>query len=185
MKKIVLITIISLMFIFAVGVYASTQYNVKFTNKNVSFTKPTYMKDDRIYVSLRDICNALNIPIYWDGDINEATIDVNNKKINVSDKTEYKDCGVIPDEETAYAVGKIILEKYSNSPMEYETKDKIYYLEVEFIEEQNCWSVVQKFKFKAENKGWAAGGNTYYPNVKLNKSTGEILYINTYATFID
>lgn len=46
------------------------------------------------------------------------------------------------------------------------------------------WIVVQNFKYKNPN----VGGSTDFAdfaNVKLNKNTGEVMYINTYSTFSD
>lgn len=115
------------------------------------------------------------------GDALDQTED--DQKTLVSDKTAFRDEGVIPDEETALAVGKIILEKYAGKKMEYETDEKRYYLIATYFKETNTWCIMQWFDYK-NGGGWAASG-IYLPYVKINKSTGEVLYINTYSTFDD
>ena len=141
------------------------------------------MYDNRIYVPLRDFCEQLNIPVYWDSNKREANIDVFNKNITISDKTPFKVEGVIPDEQTALSVGKLILEKYAEKALEYETEDKIYFLRVDFIDQYNAWIISQTFKFKNESMGWAAGGDSFYtPSVILNKKTGEVMNINTFSS---
>ncbi|MBE7011372.1 MAG: hypothetical protein E7415_01715 [Ruminococcaceae bacterium] len=104
-------------------------------------------------------------------------IDMHNQRL--------KNGGVIPDEETALVVGKAILEKYTEKPLEHETEDKIYYLEVEYLDQQNAWRICQTFRYKDENKGWSAGGKFYRPYVVISKQTGEVLSINTYSSFGD
>lgn len=110
-------------------------------------------------------------------------MDINNKNISVSDKTQLKKDGVIPDEQTALAIGKIILERYTEKSLEYETDDKVYYLTAKFDEHCNGWRVCQMFKYKDENRGWSAGDKFYIPTVILNKQNGEVLYINTNSSF--
>ena len=96
------------------------------------------------------------------------------------DYTLLKEGGVLPDEETALAVGKIILEKYIGKPLEYETDEKIYYLSVTYREDRNAWNIQQFFDYK-DGRHWAASG-IYLPNITLNKNTGEVMFINTYSS---
>ncbi len=159
-----------------------SNYSIKIGDSAAEFHSPVYLlNDSKIYVSLRDICDALNIPIAWDGEKGEASLNTGSEKVNVSDKTAFKEGGVIPDKETALIVGKAILEKYADSPMEYETDDRVYYLEAS--EQGEKWIVRGTYKYKDENRGWSAGDSFSYPTVILSRQTGEVLYINTYASF--
>ena len=159
--------------------------NIKLGNKSITMEYPLFIRDNRVYVSIRNLCELLNIPIYWDEQEKEVCVDIYNKKTPVSSKTEYKEEGVIPDEETALAVGKVILEKYAERPMEYETEDKIYYLNVRYYADGNFWRIVQWYDYKDKHSGWAAGDQFYMPVVYLNKNTGEVIYINTYSMYSD
>ena len=185
MKKIVFVFVICLTLIISITATAFNllNSNIKLGNKSITMEYPLFIRDNRVYVSIRNLCELLNIPIYWDEQEKEVCVDIYNKKTPVSSKTEYKEEGVIPDEETALAVGKIILEKYAERPMEYETEDKIYYLDTRYLEEENSWQIVQVFRFKDENVGGGIDGWADFANIKLNKNSGEIMYINTYSTF--
>lgn len=163
------------------GLFEATNFKLKIGNENIQLDEPLYVKNDRTYVPLRNICDALGIPVEWDDSNQEAVLDVYDKDIKVSEKTELKEEGVIPDEETALAVGKAILESYMGKPVEYETEDQTYYLTVDYLENFNAWSITQLCCLK--NGAW--GGYVYFPNVKISKSTGEVLYINTYSTLGD
>lgn len=180
MKRIVygLVVCFTLIIVTSITVFSTSGYTIRLGNKVIEMQNPIFMCDDRIYVSVRNLSEALGIPVYWDENKNEVRLDIYNKSIPVSDKTEYKDEGVIPDEETAYVVGKAILEKYAGKSLEYETEDKIYYLKVTYHEYLNAWSITQWFDFK-NGGGWAASG-VHIPNVIISKSTGEVLSINTY-----
>lgn len=183
-KKLVIAAIISLVLfiIVIISAFGMSDYYIKFGNERITMDYPVFMHNDRIYVSVRNICDLLGIPIYWDEQENEVHMDVYNKKVNVSDKTEYKEEGVIPDEETALTIGKAILEKYAGRPMEYETEDKIYYLKTLYYEIGNYWRVMQWYDYK-DGRSWAAGGQFYCPTVSLNKNTGEVIYLNTYSMY--
>lgn len=190
MKKRIIILAGILLILYSTVIFADTgkvfeevNYSIKIAKSAIELQYPVFIADDRIYVSLRSICEALGVPIIWNDDNKEVNIDVGQKNIHVSDKTVLKEEGVIPDEETALAVGKIILEKYVGKNLEYETDEKIFYLKVSFNKESNCWNVMQSFDFK-DGRGWAASG-VYFPNITLNKNTGEVIYINDYSTFKD
>lgn len=185
-KRIIFAIAISLVLSMVVIVsgFEITCCNIRLGNKYATMKYPVFMQNDRLYVSIRNMCDLLGIPIYWDAQRNEVHMDIYNKKVNVSDKTKYKEEGVIPDAETALIVGKAILEKYAERPMEYETEDKVYYLRVNFVETENTWLVVQNFKYKNPN----SGGSTDFadfPYLKINKSTGEITFINTHSSYTD
>lgn len=193
LKKHFLITImvaaavifVSVAFASSGEIFEKINYSIKVGKSDLKLQYPIYLSGNRIYVSLRSICDELNIPLMWDGEKNEAVVDIYNKKVPVSDKTEFLEEGVIGDEQTALTVGKAILEKYAKKSLEYETDDKIYYLTAAFDQERNSWNISQTFKYKDENKGWSAGGMFYMPNVILSKQTGEVLYINTGSSFSD
>lgn len=190
MKKWLIIVLISIsvvsttvVFANVSGVFETVNYNIKIGNAVVELQYPIYINDNRAYVSLRSICDELGIPIHWDEENREVKMDIYNKKIQVSEKTPFKEEGVIPDAETALIVGKVILEKYAEKPMEYETEDKIYFLEVEFLEQYNAWRICQTFKYK-NGGGWSATGQSP-PNISISKNTGEVLYLNTSTFFKD
>ena len=186
MKKRIIIATVTCLFLIlgtVISVFGSYDYCIRLGNDIIMMKYPSFMQNDRIYVSVRSLCDELGIPIYWDDKKNEVHIDIYNKQIQTSDKTLFKKEGVIPDAETALVVGKAILEKYVEKPLEYEEEDKIYYLEIEYLEQQNAWKICQTFSYKDENKGWSVGGNFYRPYVVISKQTAEVLYINTHSSF--
>lgn len=184
-KSIIIASVICLFLILVIviSVFGTSDYNIRLGNDIITMQYPSFMQNDRLYVSVRSLCNALGIPIYWNEKENEVHMDIYNKQIQVSDKTERKIDGVIPDKETAYTVGKAILEKYIEKPLEYETDTRIYYLDTRYLEEENAWQLVQVFRFKDDNVGGGIDGWADFINIKLSKSTGEVLFINTYGTY--
>ena len=187
MKKIFifisLLLIFSVLLSFSVFALQESIYKIRLGNETLIMKYPIIMQDDRIYVSLREICDKLRIPIEWNEKENEAHIDINNKKILVSDKSDYKEEGVIPDEETAYQVGKTILERYVNRPLEYETENYVYSLGTTFLEDENAWIVYQDMRYK---KGpLFIRSKPDLIEIKLSKNTGEVLFISTYSIFSD
>ena len=139
-----------------------------------------WIKNNRIYVPLRSFCDFIGIPVVWNNETKDVDINIYNKIISTSSKTVYKDEGIIPDEETALTIGKVILEKYSGKTMEYETDDKIFYLKAQYLKDVNAWDIIQWFDYK-DGRNWAASG-IYLPSVRINKNTGEVVYINTYSS---
>lgn len=164
--------------------FEQTDYKVTWGGDPLELDEPFFLQDDKLYVPLRSFGEAAGIPVNWDEETNTAELDIYHKKVPVSDRTPYREEGVIPDEETALTVGKAILEKYAGRPMEYETEDKIYYLEVEFLEQSNAWQITQTFKYKKEG-GWNVGDYFYAPMVRLNKSSGEVVFLNTYSMYAE
>ena len=185
MKKKILICAVGVMICTAMATtaFGASKYSVRIGDKLLQSKNPILMQDGRIYVSVRDMCDALGFPVEWDGGKGEAVIDIYNKKVPVSENTEFKKEGVIPDAETAYTVGKAILEKYAGEPLEYETEDRIYYLTVRADEQTGTWKVIQTFKYIDEEKGWLAGDGFKVPSVTLSKQTGEVLFINLASSF--
>ncbi len=188
--KMKLITVFVLIIIVLMSTIASgnedctfemADYSIRIGNDIANLKYPVYVNGGRTYVPLREMCDKQRISIEWDDKNREVKMDIYNKKVPVSNKTPFNEDGVIPDAETALVVGRIILEKYAEKPMEYETDEKIYYLKVNFIKESNSWNVTQFFEYK-DGRGWSGSG-VYLPNIELNKNTGEVIYINTYSSF--
>lgn len=162
------------------NIFNEIDFGIKMGTEYLTLKNNTYMCNDRIYVSLRDLCEQLNIPITWNNEKKEVEIDINNKTVPVSNKTNEPLEGIINDEETAIAIGKTILEKHCGRTLEYETEDKNYYLVAKYSEEQNEWAVYQTFDYK-DGRLFVVLDKTSRPTVKLNRNTGEVLYLNTYA----
>ena len=89
---------------FGSGIFEEVGYNIKFGPNDAQMQYPIYESEDRVYVSVRDMCDNLGIPIEWDEENREINVDMYNKQAPVSDETEYKEEGVIPDEETASCI---------------------------------------------------------------------------------
>ena len=181
-KKIIFAFVICLSLIITVSAVNISDYKIIFGYEDITSQSQSFIQDDKIFVSVRNLCDELNIPIYWDENKKEVHIDIYNKKTPLSDKTEYKEEGVIPDEETALIIGKTILEKYAGRSLEYETEDKIYYIDATYIKRFNAWMISQTYKYKFVG-GWSAGDRFYWPHVILSKNTGEVLYLNTHSDF--
>lgn len=166
----------------AANINLTASNTIRIDNEDVKFTNDIYIIDNKTYVPLRELAEKMRIPIEWNEEKGQAELLTYFKTVNVGDRTEFKEEGVIPDAETAYQIGKIILEKYTGTPMEYETDEYIVYLRTTYYEHLNVWYVSQTFKFKDENRGWASGNSVYSPTVYLNKDTGEVIALNTYST---
>lgn len=148
--------------------------------ENIEFSNDLYMIDEKMYVPIRELSEKMRIPIMWDEEKGQLELLTDFKEVSVNDKTELKEKGVVADESVAYQIGKIILESYTGETLEYETDERIYFLQVQFQEKSNSWRISQTYKFK-NNKGWTSGDAFYTPTVVLNKNTGEVISINTYS----
>lgn len=151
------------------------EYNIKIGMKQAHFSDGVYIKNDKIYVPLRELCDNLNIPIEYDSTNKQVFLNIYKRSSEHYMNTNKKEDGIITDEETAVAVGKIILEKYSGKETEYETEDAIYYLKAKYSETDNAWLVYQDVKFKG-TKGWSVEG-AYPMYVGISRCNGEILTI--------
>ena len=184
MKKGILIGLILIMAISTIAMAANvclvSSNVIKIGAENVRFYNEIYNINDKIYVPIRDLAEEMKIPIEWNEEKNQVELLTDFKAISVSDNTQINEMGVIPDEETAYAVGKVILEKYVGRTLEYETEKGIYFLKVTYNRLDNSWSVSQECKYKI---GGGGGTGVYSPTVVLNKNTGEVTFINTYSVF--
>lgn len=182
MKKIIpLILIFAILIctvVFAGAIDTAENNSIKIGTEDIEFENNIYNIDNKIYVPVRELFEKLCIPVAWNEVQDQAEILIDYKTIYTSKETELKEEGVIPDEQTAHEIGKIILEKYAGETMEYETEEKTYFLHVYFQEESNSWIVSQTYKFK--NKGGGFSGLSV-PYVVLNKNTGEVKSINTYS----
>lgn len=188
-KSLIAILILTLLFSTTIG-FANTKRPFEIIDYSLrigcDIFKPNYsiyINNDRTYIALRDMCDKLNIPLEWNSEKREIKIDIYNKKVPISNNTLFRENGVIPDEETALSIGRIILEKYMGKSLEYETDEKKYYLKATYIKESNSWDVTQFFDYK-DGRGWTGSG-IYLPNIKLNKNTGEVIYINTYSSILE
>ncbi len=152
-------------------------YDVKIENDVVNLSS-VLVDNGTTYVPLRELCWELGYYANWEQENWAVNIfPYESKKINVSPTTKLKDEGVIPDKETALTVGKAILEKYAEKNLEYENEEAIYKLDATYLENEEAWLVIQIFTFKNPSSGGGADPN-YFPQIKLNKHTGEVLYIN-------
>lgn len=166
--------------VMAANVYLANSNVIRIGAEDMKFNNDIYTIDEKIYVPIRELSEKIRIPILWDGGKNQVELLTDFKTVHTSEKTQLKEDGIIPDEETAHEIGKVILEKYAGEAMEYETDERIYFLIVKFQEQYNSWRVTQTYKFKDENKGWGSSG-IYVPEVILNRNTGEVISINTYS----
>ncbi len=161
--------------------FQKATYGIKIGIEDAEFEYPVFNNEGNTYVSLRDICKELHIPVYWNEETKEAVVDKPNSEISISNSTKRKEDGIIPDKETALAIGKIILETYTGEKYEYETKNVKYFLVAEFNEEYNAWEIVQNYEYK-KMPNFALGGGGKRPCIALSKNTGEVIYMNTYFT---
>lgn len=184
MRKKVISLLGALVLLMAYSIYADNNFRIKLDNEVLEFKNATIIQNDKIYIPLREMCDKLCIPIEWNEQDDEIYVDIAHKKPLVSERTTYKEEGVIPDEETAYQVGKLLLETYVGHPLEYEDEYRVYWLETTFLEEENAWQVCQK---SIAQEGVATcvrpGTTIYLIEIKLNKNTGEVLYINSYGSW--
>ena len=185
MRKKVIFALVLVFYIITTIVFATERiYQVKNNEIQIGpeiihFTNRIYNIEDKTYVPIRELAEALRIPIIWDSDNDRVFLNNTHKMVHVPEKSQYKEEGVIPDEATALKIGKIILETYAGKSLEYETDERNYYLTVSYNEEYNSWLVKQSYSYKDGTGGGAVG--IYEPAVILNKNTGEVISINTYS----
>ena len=65
---------------FGSGIFEEVGYNIKFGPNDAQMQYPIYESEDRVYVSVRDMCDNLGIPIEWDEENREINVDMYNKK---------------------------------------------------------------------------------------------------------
>lgn len=142
--------------------------------------EPVYIKDGTTYVALRDFCSATGTQVEWDEEKQTIQLNPYYYQVPVYDKyktwgTE-KEEGVIPDEETAMKIGKIILETYLGRELEYETEDKVYFLECMYFPKENAWSVYQTCRYKDGRPLGIGDGQSI--SVTLNKMNGHVQFLS-------
>ena len=181
MKKYLIITaVVATIGVLGAVAYAGSKINIQIGTDDIEYKNEVYNINDMIYVPLRETFENLSIPVEWDEEKNTAHVFTQYKTVKSSENSKYNENGIIPDEETAYKIGKIILETYTGKEMEYESDEGTYYLSVTYRELDNSWRVSQELKYAV---GGGDGTGTYSPTVALNKNTGEVMYINTYSVF--
>lgn len=133
--------------------------------------------DGVTYIPLRECAEKLGLEVEWNAESRKIEVDTNHRNIqHLEDDTEViKEQGVIPDEETALAIGKIILEKALGQRVEYQDGDRELQLHATYYTKLNGWKIYQTGTYKGISY---YGTNRPSPFVVLNKSTGEVTYIN-------
>ena len=133
--------------------------------------------DGVTYVPLRECAENLGFSVEWDEETGHIEVDTNRRNVqHLETNTEViSEQGVIPDEETALAVGKIILEKALGQSVEYQDGDRELHLHANYYTKLNSWMVYQAGTYEGESYYWT---NRPTPFVALNKSTGEVTCIN-------
>lgn len=132
--------------------------------------------DGVTYVPLRECAEKLGFQVEWDNETRLIQVDTYHKRILGQSRAEIIDeQGVIPDEETALAVGKAILEGAMGRSVEYQDGERKFYLTAQYHPLDNAWRIDQIGKY--EDRSWG-GGNYNAPFVALNINTGEVIYID-------
>ena len=177
MKNILPILLIT-MYISAIAVMASPIPNSKLHLGawEVELEYPMIEKDGRMYVSIRELGELMNIPVYWDAGTGEINFDIDHKKVPYSGDTKTVEEGMIQDKETAIAVGRAILESLTGRKMEYEDGDFTYFLQAYYNEKFNMWSVSQDAHYKGDI--FYAANYVLSATIWLDKATGEVVSIS-------
>ena len=172
MKKIIIFTV-AIIFMINTVVFAASliisETKVLVLGKEEKFENDIYNDNGKIYVPVREFCEKLNIPIEWDEKNKSIKVEAANMVIR-SDSTEEKD--MIPDEETAINVARIILEKH----MERKIENNMYELSASLDGDE--WHVYLDFSKKSNS----FSSHTPLICVYLSKITGAVKYISTYTT---
>lgn len=155
---------------------------MKIGGEYIAFENDIYTINEKTYIPIRELSEKLRIPIRWDGEKDQVELLTDFKTVRTSEGTPSNEAGVIPDEETAYKIGKIILEKYVGKSLEYETEKGVYYLKTTYHQLDNSWRISQECKYK---QGGGGGTGIYSPTVVLNRNTGEVTFISTVSVFED
>lgn len=133
--------------------------------------------DGVTYIPLRECAEKLGYQVEWDQERQQIKIDTSRRNVqDLRTNTEgVAEQGVIPDEETALAVGKIILEKALGQPVEYQIGDRKLWLSADYYPVYNEWRVSQAGTYEGDFFYYT---NYFTPMVALNKSTGEVTRID-------
>jgi len=178
-KKIFTCIVILLACVVFVAAFDVADFHLTAGWQEAEFKKPIVVKNGSAYVPLREFCEFLKIPVSWDGATRTITVDPYRKSVGILGATEHSKHEMVPDKETAIALGRIFLEVYTETQMEYETTENIYYLDAMEDPAQNAWIVYQTYDMK-NGGGWASSVLT--PCVWINRNTGEVLAITPEST---
>lgn len=135
--------------------------------------------DGVTYVPLRECAEKLGYQVEWNEEARNIYVDTNHKNVqHLKTNTEViAEQGVIPDKETALAVGKIILEKALGQSVEYQDGDRELHLDATYYTKLNEWLVYQEGTYEGE-RYYLTLDTPSAPYVVLNKSTGEVTQID-------
>ena len=181
MKKITggFVFILILIGLFAVNVVSSKQNNVlKIDDTDECFENEFILSDGRLYVPIRELCERLGISVFWNIETEQAELHTQKEAVHTTEQTKLDNDEVIPDEKTAYKIGKLLLERHCGESLEYEKDGLVYYLHVFELKDANAWKISQTFR--AQNGGGGYSG-AYAPQIVLDKATGKVISINTYS----
>lgn len=144
------------------------------------------------YAPLRELCEKIGVTVNWDR--KTKTVELLSDRV-IEDKPVYRPVpattesyplsenlskGVVPDEETAREIGRIILEKATGQKMEYTDGDFKYFLYVTYNPYGMYWSVEQDATYKGELVRIIFDGDgTDNYGLTLYQNTGEVGVINT------
>lgn len=161
----------------AVQTISQAKVELTVDHKTLELEHEPLIVDGVTYVPLRECAEKLGFNVEWNGETRCIDVDTYHKEIlNKKDEAEIIDeQGIIPDEETALAVGKAILESAMGRSVEYRDGARELYLTATYYPFDNNWRIDQLGKY--EGRFWS-GGNYNAPFVALNKNTGEVTYID-------
>ena len=119
------------------------------------------------YLPVREFAEKLGYDVYWNWNDQEIILD----------RPEESNTGT-GCEETAYTVGRTILEAYCGRSLEYDCGNSWEYVirAKEFQTRPDCWIVSQEYEPK--DKTLSRGGNGAPISVVLDKRTGGVVYIS-------
>lgn len=153
---------------------------VKFTvnGEAKSFKNELFLKDGVTYVPLRECAEEWGFQVEWNEKDRQIEVDTDHKVVpDLVEAEVIVEQGVIPDEETALAVGKAILEAAMGRSMVYQDGERELRLTAYYYEGINAWIVYQTGRY--EGRMWY-GTNLHRPYVVINKNTGEVISIDLY-----
>lgn len=150
--------------------------------------------DDRAYVQLRELGNILQVDVGWSEEDQLPKMSTAKTPHVISDDEEtenrIKNEGVVADKETAYNVGKAILEGITNKNMVFTDGDvSSDIFVVDHSGDDTQWVIYQRlsykgqwFKFRDEMKNKGITCQYIIPYLHLDKRSGEVVEIWTDST---
>jgi len=170
MKKKIIAVAVAMLAVNSVAFAAGMLFSgskIIISGQEASFENQIYNENGRLYVPLREFCDKINTPVLWDEEKNSAFVLSSNEFLLGAD-TEKKD--VIPDEETAKSIGKIIMEKYMGRKLE-NNMHEFYAYPVE-----DLWCVQLVYSEKSHTYG---GDMQHLVTIRLSRKTGAAVFIST------